>query len=48
MFERRTEPLLHWTAFLRRVAISAGLGVFLILVSLSAGMAGYHYFESLS
>jgi hypothetical protein len=48
MFERRTEPLLPWTAFLRRVAISAVLGVFLILVSLGAGMAGYHYFESLS
>jgi hypothetical protein len=48
MFERTTEPLLHWRAFLRRVALSAGLGLFLILVSLGAGMAGYHYFESLS
>lgn len=47
MFEHRTAPLLHWTAFLRRLALSAALGMLLILVSLAVGMAGYHYFESL-
>jgi len=47
-FEHRTAPLLHWTAFLRRLVFSATLGLFLILVSLAVGMAGYHYFESLS
>ena len=48
MFEHRTAPLLPWTAFLRRLAVSAALGLLLILMSLAVGMAGYHYFESLA
>lgn len=46
-YEHRSQPLLHWSAFLKRVAISFALGMALVLVSLLAGMAGYHYFENL-
>jgi hypothetical protein len=47
MFEHRTDPLLPWSAFLRRLATSTILGLSLILISLAVGMAGYHGFESL-
>ena len=47
MFEHRTDPLLPWSAFLRRLATSTMLGLLLILISLAVGMAGYHTFESL-
>ena len=46
-FEHRTQPLLHWPAFLRRVFLSALFGLALTLVSLLGGMAGYHFFENL-
>ncbi len=46
-FEHRSQPLLHWPAFLKRVALSAALGLAVVLVSLLGGMAGYHYFENL-
>ena len=46
-FEHRTQPLLHWPAFLKRLATSFALGLTLILLSLFGGMAGYHYFENL-
>jgi len=48
MFEHRTDPLLPWSAFLRRLATSAALGLLLISASLAVGMAGYHWFESLT
>ena len=48
MFEHRSDPLLPWSAFLRRLATSATLGVWLIGISLAVGMAGYHWFESLA
>jgi hypothetical protein len=48
MFEHRTDPLLPWSAFLRRLATSTILGLSLILVSLAVGMTGYHVFESLA
>ena len=48
MFEHRSTPLLPLAAFLGRVARSAGVGAAVVLVSLAAGMAGYHGFERLS
>jgi hypothetical protein len=33
--------------FLARFALSAALGFLMIVISLSIGMAGYHYFENL-
>jgi hypothetical protein len=47
MFEHKTDPLLPWSAFLRRLATSTILGLSLIVVSLAVGMAGYHTCESL-
>lgn len=46
-FEHRTQPLLHWPAFLKRLTLSSLLGLAVILLSLFGGMAGYHYFEKL-
>ena len=48
LFEQKSQPLLRWPAFLKRLATSVALGLSLILASLLAGMAGYHYFENLS
>ena len=48
MFEHKTDPLLPWSGFLRRLATSTILGLSLILLSLAVGMAGYHAFESLA
>lgn len=48
MFEHKSDPLLPWPAFLRRLATSATLGLALISVSLAVGMVGYHWCESLS
>ncbi len=47
-FERRTEPLLATQDFVVRVIVSFSFGLSIILFSLAAGMAGYHYFENLS
>ena len=47
-FEHRSQPVLRWPAFLKRLATSFALGLSLILASLFGGMAGYHYFEKLS
>ena len=47
-FEHKSEPLLHWPAFLRRLMLSSLLGLALIVVSLIAGMLGYHYCEGLA
>ena len=47
-FEHRSQPVLRWPAFLKRLATSFALGLALILASLYVGMAGYHYFEKLS
>ncbi len=46
-FEQKSQPLLRWPVFLKRVAASFALGMALILASLFCGMAGYHYFEKL-
>jgi len=47
-FEHRTEPLLATQAFVRRVMVSFLFGCGMIVFSLAAGMAGYHFFEQLS
>jgi sterol desaturase/sphingolipid hydroxylase (fatty acid hydroxylase superfamily) len=44
-FERRNEPLAPRWLFARRLIVNVGLALSLILVSLIAGMAGYHYIE---
>lgn len=46
--EHRSEPILPWPLFVRRLCLSFGVGAGLIAGSLSAGMAGYHYFEGLA
>lgn len=42
MYERKTEPLLPFRAFMGRLATSAALGLAIVAVSLLAGMLGYH------
>lgn len=42
MYERRHQPLARPHVFLRRVAISAIVGLTLIAMSLLLGMLGYH------
>lgn len=45
MFEHHSHPLLPWPAFVRRLILSTASGLLLVLVSLLAGVFGYHYFE---
>ena len=45
--EHRSEPILPWPLFVRRLCLSLGMGAGLIAGSLVAGMAGYHYLEGL-
>lgn len=47
MYERRSEPLLPFPAFLGRLATSAGIGLGFVAVSLLIGMLGYHFLVSL-
>ena len=47
MYERRSQPLAHRTLFYRRVAASFAGGLLIVVVSMLAGMSGYHYFEGL-
>ncbi len=46
--ETKYEPLLSREAFARRVALSGAVASALILLSLFAGMVGYHYYEGLA
>lgn len=46
-YESRNEPLLSRTAFARRMGTNLATAMFLIALSLLAGMAGYHHFESM-
>ena len=48
MFERRDEPLLPKSAFLRRVARYAIIALVIDLGSLAIGMVGYHFLEGFS
>jgi hypothetical protein len=42
MYERRTQPVLPASRFLRRLAIHGAVALALVLVSLVLGTAGYH------
>ncbi len=46
--EHKSEPVLPWPLFVRRLCLSLGAGAGLIAGSLVAGMAGYHYLENLA
>ena len=39
--------MLRWSRFLRRLAVSAAVGLTLIAISLLIGMAGYHWLVGL-
>jgi len=47
MYEHRSQPLLPRRLFLLRVALSAGIALVVIGLSLLAGMVGYHSLERL-
>ena len=47
-FEHHTEPLLPFESFMQRFLRSVALGIGLIVLSLLAGMTGYHFLEDLS
>lgn len=48
MYERRSQPLAHPHLFYRRVAASLASGLLIVVVSMLAGMSGYHFLEGLS
>ncbi len=48
MFEHHTHPLLPLVQYLWRLALSFGVGLGLVGLSLGAGMAGYHCYEGMS
>jgi len=45
MFEHRRQPLLPPRVFYARLARSAGIGLGIVVVSLTIGMVGYHFLE---
>ena len=47
-FEHHSKAVLPWPLFVRRLAHSGLAGIALVLASLAAGMAGYHFFEGLA
>lgn len=47
-FEKKHHALLSWPAFVRRVLLSAFIGLLLVIVSLAIGMVGYHVLEGLA
>ena len=47
MFEHHTHPLLPWSAFVRRLILSTVSGLLLVVISLLAGVLGYHHFEQM-
>ena len=48
LYEHRSEPLASRATFLRRFATSSAIGLLFVVVSLFAGMLGYHFIEDLS
>ncbi|MFT3805805.1 hypothetical protein [Arenimonas sp.] len=46
-FEKKHHALLSWPAFVRRMLLSALIGLLLVLISLAVGMLGYHALEGL-
>jgi hypothetical protein len=47
MYEHHRQPLASRKEFAQRLAVNAGFGLGLILVSLGIGILGYHLFEDL-
>jgi hypothetical protein len=47
IYERRFAPPVPRAVFLRRLATHVGFAAALVLLSVAAGMAGYHHFERL-
>ena len=47
MFEHRRQKIAPVPVFLGRVAVSIGMAILLILVTLSVGIAGYHWLAGL-
>ncbi len=47
-FEHKSEPLLPWPLFIRRLVLSLSLGAGIVMASLLMGMVGYHSFERLA
>ena len=43
MFERKNQKVASLRAFVKRMALHAGIAVLLVLVALFIGVAGYHY-----
>lgn len=48
MFEKRKDPLLKTHKFALRLARSFLVGIFLVIIALLIGMAGYHHYEKMS
>jgi hypothetical protein len=47
-YEHRRSPVLPLGKFLQRLAANVAIGLALVVLSLAAGMLGYHVFERLS
>jgi hypothetical protein len=47
-YEHVSQPVLRWPLFRRRLLRSAGIGTFIVVISLALGMAGYHALVGLS
>ena len=48
MFENRRQALVPRRTFYRRLARSAGVGLLIVLASLTIGIAGYHFLEGMT
>ena len=48
MYERHNQPLISRKAFIRRMLTHTSLALGLVIVSLGAGILGYHFLENLS
>lgn len=48
MFERRSDKLLPWPRFVRRMGLSFLLLVGIVAAALMIGVLGYHYIARLS
>ena len=47
-FEHKSEPIIPFPLFLKRLSLSVGIGIGLVAISLVIGMWGYHSFEGLA
>ncbi len=47
-FEHSSMAVIAWPLFLRRLVRSGLVGIALVLASMAAGMAGYHFLEGLA